>query len=295
MTFWQELASIEISFLPFFFLMSLPRLTSTLAAFSLLFTGSALLPVIAHADNLGLVSLINQYRTGQGLGTLADDQKLTNAACWMGGDMAAHTYFSHTDSLNRDSFKRMDAFGAIGNARAENIASLTNQANSGQKIFSLWRNSPGHNANMLGPYSRIGVGFGYNSANKTYYWAADFASGTTRSLTLACGAAVPPPPPNPKPIPKPISKPSPTTPPVAQPVANPPAVPTKVLGEVVSSSSSAKIASTSPTNSTEPDLLVKNSFGLKPFLIGIIFLVNLSLLSYLVFLLWKNHKRTKFD
>lgn len=152
---------------------------------------------VSASTSSDLINLVNQYRTGQNLGVLTADKKLTSASCWMAADMAVNNYFSHTDSLGRDPFTRMNAFGATAKARAENIASLTNQANSAQKIFTGWKKSSGHNANMLGAsYTRIGVGFAYSKKSKTYSWVADFASGTATAGSTECS--------NPKP--KPVHK-----------------------------------------------------------------------------------------
>jgi hypothetical protein len=180
--------------------MSLGRALTALAVSTFLFAGTSLFPEIARSDNGGLVSLINQYRASNGLGTLAEDQKLTNAACWLGGDMAAHQNMSHIDSLGRDMAARLTAFGVSGGSRGENVAKIYNSG-SGQPVLDIWKNSSGHNAIMLSPnYTRIGVGIA--KSGSYYYWAADFASGTAVSLTSACGAA-----PSPKPAapPKPPS------------------------------------------------------------------------------------------
>ncbi|MDP2671007.1 MAG: CAP domain-containing protein [bacterium] len=145
---------------------------------------------VSASLNTDLVNLINNYRTSKGIGKLSTDQKLTNAACWMAGDMAAKGYFSHTDSLGRNPFTRMDSFGVSGGSRGENIASLTNQSNSAQKIFSGWKASAGHNAIMLtSSYKRVGVANSYRSKNKTYYWVADFASGNASKMTKDCGVS----------------------------------------------------------------------------------------------------------
>lgn len=257
-------------------------LTRKLLACSIffLFTFLASLAFNVHSvsavTSAELINLINQYRSSKGLATLTADQKLKNAACWHASDMAAKGYFSHTDSLGRDPFIRMAAFGVSGGSRAENIASLTNQANSAQKIFDGWKRSSGHNANMLGAaFTRIGIGFAYRSANKTYYWSADFASGTRIAGATECGSTTAPkPPPTPAPTPAPTPKPTPPTT-VSQPVtkAKPPTTPTasnqskpsstKVLGEEKPSSSSSAQVSWKPyqppTNSQTGLTLPKTS------------------------------------
>jgi uncharacterized protein YkwD len=92
----------------------------------------------------------------------------------MSQDMANKNYFSHTDSLGRDPFMRMAAFGYnYPHTAGENIAAGMDSA---QAAFTAWKNSPGHNANMLGSgYTVIGIGRAYNSSS-TYgwYWTTDF-------------------------------------------------------------------------------------------------------------------------
>ncbi len=140
----------------------------------------------ASADVDGLVSKINAYRASKGLVTLSQDQKLVNAACWMANDMATKNYFSHTDSLGRDPFARMAAFG-VGSSywRGETLAA---GSSTGQQTFDLWKNSPGHNSVMLNPnFRRIGVGAAYKSGSTYgYYWTADYASGSATSVTNQC-------------------------------------------------------------------------------------------------------------
>jgi uncharacterized protein YkwD len=122
------------------------------------------------------VDLINAYRAQNGLGALKVSIALTNAAEWMSTDMATRNYFSHTDSQGRNPFARMSDFGYPATGwRAENIAAGNSSALS---TFNQWKNSAGHNANMLGAkYKVIGVGRAYNSAARyRWYWTTDFGS-----------------------------------------------------------------------------------------------------------------------
>lgn len=140
-----------------------------------------------------LVSLINQYRATNGLGQLAEDQYLTNAACWMAKDMATKNYFSHTDSTGRDPNQRLRDFGLKINT--SNTVPPTNEAageNLGkylptaQDTINYWKNSPDHNADMLlntmsilgvakpAIFSRIGIGVSYNQDG--VYWVMDIAT-----------------------------------------------------------------------------------------------------------------------
>ncbi len=133
-------------------------------------------PAAAPLDSQeqALLLLINQYRSANGLRPLAIDPQLQDAARWMSVDMANKNYFSHTDSLGRDPFQRMAAFGYNYNvAKAENLAA---GATSADTAFELWRHSPGHNANILGSeLVAVGIGRASNpSSAYGWYWTADF-------------------------------------------------------------------------------------------------------------------------
>ncbi|HSX58245.1 MAG TPA: CAP domain-containing protein [Candidatus Saccharimonadales bacterium] len=154
--------------------------------------------VSAFADSTGFLSLINSYRAQNGLGTLVEDQSLTNSACWFAGDMAAKNYFpsDHVDSQGRGMSQRLADFGVATGSRAENIY-YTTASSAASVAFNAWKNSSGHNANMLGPYTRIGIGR-VNGSGK-WYWVTDFANGSASTLTNQCGASIAPPPPPPPP------------------------------------------------------------------------------------------------
>lgn len=126
------------------------------------------------AEETAFLAQINNYRAANGLGQLKVSIALTNASKWMSADMAAKNYFNHTDSQNRDPFTRMANFGYSYNTwMGENIAAGYSDA---VNTFNQWKNSPGHNENMLNPnFTVIGIGRIYNSSSTyRYYWTTDF-------------------------------------------------------------------------------------------------------------------------
>lgn len=126
------------------------------------------------AEEQAFLNLINNYRSANGLSPLQASVLLTNAADWMSNDMAVKGYFSHTDSAGRDPFTRMRNFGYNFNTwLGENIAAGYSDATN---TFNQWKNSPGHNANMLQPeFKAIGIGRVVNSGSfYRYYWTTDF-------------------------------------------------------------------------------------------------------------------------
>jgi hypothetical protein len=183
--------------------------------------GSARPAEALDAEETAFLGLINQYRAQNGLGPLTATATLNSASLWMSQDMGAKGYFSHTDSLGRDPFARMAAFGYNYNTwKGENLAA---GADSAQGAFNLWKNSPGHNANMLnGNFKAIGIGRAHVPGSPFgWYWTTDFGG-------LVDGGAPPPPapPPPPPPPPPPTPKPAPPVTPVpVTPAPTPPPTP----------------------------------------------------------------------
>ncbi len=141
--------------------------------------GTVLLPGADALDSeeAQFLNLINSYRQQNGLVPLVSSLTLTRAAAWLSEDFGSNTIFSHTDSLGRDPFTRMSFFGYPAVARAENIAAGRGTA---QGAFDQWRNSPGHNENMLRSSLRaIGIGRAYVAGSRYgWYWTTDFGSVT---------------------------------------------------------------------------------------------------------------------
>lgn len=130
-------------------------------------------PVLDQAE-AEFLSLLNAYRVENGLGLLARNATLDLAAQRHSEDMAARAYFSHDTPEGVTPWDRMQAAGyACPSYKGENIAAGYDAA---QRVFEAWRNSPGHNANMLSPYfDEIGIGLAYDADSPFhYYWTTDF-------------------------------------------------------------------------------------------------------------------------
>jgi uncharacterized protein YkwD len=171
------------------------------------------------AEEQAFLTLINNYRQQNGLSTLSSTPTMENAAVWMSGDMGANHYFSHTDSLGRDPWTRLCDFGYCYNTwKGENIAAGYTTAAA---VFDGWRNSPGHNANMLGAnFNVIGIGRVYTAGSPYgWYWTTDFGGYVPAGST-------PTPTPSPSPTPVPTATPSPTPSPTPAPTPSPTASPT---------------------------------------------------------------------
>jgi hypothetical protein len=131
----------------------------------------------------------------------------------------------------------MDQMGYTYNTwRGENLVAGTETA---QYAFNLWKDSPGHNANMLGShYTVIGIARAFSpTSDYGWYWATEFggAGGSTPAPPAPAPTQAPAPPPPPQvvktPPPAPVVTPAPPPPaPTAEvtpePTPSPSPVPT---------------------------------------------------------------------
>jgi hypothetical protein len=118
--------------------------------------------------------LINDYRDDRGLAALALSSTLNKAAAWKAKDMATNDYFAHDDQIERTWSERIRDCGYTANTWiGENLAAGNSSA---QATFDQWRNSPGHNANMLNEnFVAIGIGRAQDAGSTySWYWATDF-------------------------------------------------------------------------------------------------------------------------
>jgi hypothetical protein len=170
------------------------------------------------SEEQAFLALINDYRQQNGRVPLVPEAATEAAAVWMSGDLGANAYFSHTDSLGRSPWTRMCDFGyCYATSKGENIAGGTGSA---QIAFNLWKDSPGHNANMLNSTFRvIGIGRVYTPGSPFgWYWTTDFGGyippGTSPTVS-------PSPPPAPTASPSPSPAPTPTVAPTPVPTPSP--------------------------------------------------------------------------
>lgn len=116
--------------------------------------------------------LINLYRVANGKSGLAVSKLATEAARWHAQDMGVQGYFSHTDSKGRGPQQRLADFG-FNSTSGENIAAGNRQASA---TFCQWKNSAGHNRNMLeASFAVIGIGRAEVSGSMYgAYWSTPF-------------------------------------------------------------------------------------------------------------------------
>ncbi|MDQ3513414.1 MAG: CAP domain-containing protein [Chloroflexota bacterium] len=154
----------------------------------------------AEPEEVAFLNLINQYRAQNGLGALRMSQAVGSAAEHHSVEMGTYNYFSHT-LLNGVSWSQnmTDHGYGYNTYRGENIAA----GNAGAyDTFTQWKNSPGHNANMLnGSFNTIGIGRAYvETSTYKYYWTTNFG-GYVDGAAVICGQAATAPQPTTAPAP----------------------------------------------------------------------------------------------
>ena len=144
----------------------------------------------ADSEEVGFLSLINDYRAASGLRPLSLSSSLSSAAAYHSVDMAANGYLAHTLLDGTSVEQNMANFGYEGGTHGENIAAGTATA---AEAMQTWQGSAEHNANMLNAgFGAIGIGRAYD-ANSQYrwYWTTIFGDVSDGPGWL-CGQPAPP-------------------------------------------------------------------------------------------------------
>lgn len=160
------------------------------------------------SEEAAFLTLINQYRAQNGRGPLAYSGKLNAAANYHSWEMAEYNYFSHTLRGGVTWSGNIANFGYTANTyKAENIAAGYETAAT---VFNTWKNSPGHNANMLSAnHTVIGIGRSYDvDATYDWYWTNTFGGqALSNDGAATCGTN---PGPTPSPAPTATATPAPS-------------------------------------------------------------------------------------
>ncbi len=127
----------------------------------------------AHLDAAAARDMISLYRRNNGLGAVALDPGLMAQARAQADAMAAQDKLSHevrgslTDRLNHAGYEKSVA--------VENVSAGYDTT---AEVFSGWRNSPPHNANLLAPrMTRMGIAAAYNPKTRyKVFWALVMAN-----------------------------------------------------------------------------------------------------------------------
>jgi uncharacterized protein YkwD len=121
--------------------------------------------VLGYATDMSISSLVsgtNDQRVANGLGTLALNSMLSQAAQNKANDMVARDYWSHNTPDGQTPWTFIIATGYNYQSAGENLAYGFTSASD---TITGWMNSPGHRANILnGGFQEVGFGIA-NSPN----------------------------------------------------------------------------------------------------------------------------------
>jgi hypothetical protein len=128
------------------------------------FVAAASTPTSTESD---FMNILNIQRISLGENSLAINSSLSTSAYLHSKDMAENGYFSHTSLDGRTFDQRIVAAGYTNwTGLAENIAYYSGPPDA-TTIYNMWKNSPGHYANMIGDFTDAGLGV-YTLNNITY-------------------------------------------------------------------------------------------------------------------------------
>lgn len=112
---------------------------------------------------------VNEYRASKGLSALTWSSTIANISREHSEDMAAISVLSHDGFDTRAA--TLQASGAI--SVGENVAVNLGFEDPAATAVTGWINSPGHEANMVGNYTKTGMGVAISS-NGSYYFTQMF-------------------------------------------------------------------------------------------------------------------------
>jgi Cysteine-rich secretory protein family len=128
-------------------------------------------PVVPSSAADQFVALINQTRASHGLGALTRDSGLDNVARQWSSTMASTGNFSHRTNLG----PAIAAVEPNWRGAAENIGMGDSDSANIAVLHANFVASPGHYANIVGDYNRVGVGVVVTG--KTQYVTVNFLLG----------------------------------------------------------------------------------------------------------------------
>jgi len=136
--------------------------STLLASLSLVFLAA---PYI-NADATTMLCLVNAARAENGKDPLGLDSRMVNAASKQSNYMQSIGEMTHTGKGGSDVGDRVKEAGLQWRSVAENVA---NNYTSEAEALKAWMNSPGHRANLLGPYTTFGFWSGWKVYGSNFW------------------------------------------------------------------------------------------------------------------------------
>jgi uncharacterized protein YkwD len=133
--------------------------TSPAVAFTPTWTAASFTGELRVEDEI--VRQVNALRRSLNLAPLLPDERLRTGARQHTVEMIRQGYYSHISPIAAWSTpsRRACHAGFLDPFVAENIGQVAGYSDTATALFTSWKNSPGHYANMVNPaYTRIGVG-----------------------------------------------------------------------------------------------------------------------------------------
>jgi uncharacterized protein YkwD len=188
----------------------------------------------SSSDEKKLFSLTNRDRAAAGLNALTNDSFLHSEAEWRAKDMGNKDYFSHSiPPGGKKVFYYMSKAGYCYQVAGENIG-LSNYDDdvATTSIEEAFMGSPTHRANILGKWTKLGVG-AYKAPNGNKLYAVLFSipcpKAAAKPKATAKPTLAPTPSPTDSPTPMPTDTPEPTVVPTEVPEPGPSSSPEMLL------------------------------------------------------------------
>lgn len=190
---------------------------------------------VSDVTPTNIISLSNQARQSNGVGTLATNNLLSQAAKAKADDMLREQYFAHVSPSNISPWYWFNQAGYAYQSAGENLAIDYLES---EDVIAAWLASPSHRSNLLSTkYKDIGVAVvtgNFQGANSILVVQMFGAPKPPPTTTVATAPAQTPPPKQvqqqlaqaPAPAPAPTPTPTPTPAPAPPPPPEPPSIPT---------------------------------------------------------------------
>lgn len=113
-----------------------------------------------------IVQLVNEEREKVGLNPLEYDDDLSYAATRRSAENAYYDNFSHTRPNGTSCLTIFAEYNMYYHRAGENIAM---RQKTPKEVMEDWMESPGHRMNILGKYTRIGIGVASDEKGQLYW------------------------------------------------------------------------------------------------------------------------------
>jgi len=140
------------------------------------------------AGELALLAFCNESRAKAGLAPLVWNNGLGQAARAHSTDMAEHDCYQHSSCNGTKWSTRVSRYYSPWSALGENIALGSSDP---RMLHDDWMASPGHKANILGPYSEYGSGIALGETNFGVWAYATEDFGNRGAITPAAIPTMP--------------------------------------------------------------------------------------------------------